>query len=351
MLKIRNYLFGLLVVSLLLINWCSDEYWKYHEEIVSKSQQEVRANSESQNFNVNKIEYRELDILSSPDKTIIDKIIWRINWAKSRIYLETYIFTEKRILKAILEAKKRWIDIKVILEKNVFWAGNINKKTFEALKNAWVEVVYANSVNYNFTHAKFFLIDSEYIISTWNISYSTFTINKEFFAFWKNTADLKILDDIFSKDFSWDKYILCNQTLTISPICPRRQIMQTLKSAKKEILIYEQSIDDLEIQNLLIEKAKSWVSVKILIWDMNKIKNNKEIVKLFTVNWINIKSPKKPYVHAKAYLVDQKIIYFWSINFTYNSIENNREIGIIFLNEAISLYFKNEFERLFANTQ
>ncbi|MDD2565990.1 MAG: phosphatidylserine/phosphatidylglycerophosphate/cardiolipin synthase family protein [Candidatus Gracilibacteria bacterium] len=351
MLKLKNYLILLLLLTFTFLTGCTNEYWEYHDKIVDQAEQEVRANSTSKSFNLNNIEYRDLDILSSPDKTIIDKIIGRINGAKSRIYLETYIFTEKRILKAILDAKLRGIDIKIILEKNVFGAGNINKKTFEALQNAGVEVVYANPTNYNFTHAKFFLIDSEYIISTGNMSYSTFTINKEFFAFGKNINDLNILEDIFLNDFVGKKYIICNQTLTISPICPRNQIEQTLNSAKNEILIYEQSIDDINIQNLLIKKAKSGVSVKILIGDMNKIKNNKEVIKLFSANGINIKSPKKPYIHAKAFLVDQKIVYIGSINFTYNSIQNNREIGIIFINEAISLYFKNEFERLFANTQ
>ncbi len=67
--------------------------------------------------------------------------------------------------------------------------------------------------------------------------------------------------------------------------------------------------------------------------------------------WIDIKFPKKPYIHAKAFLVDNKILFIWSINFTSNSIDNNREVAVIFINNSLSIKFKSEFERLFENTQ
>jgi len=350
MLKSRLYIY-FLVVSAFIISWCNDEYWQYQQQNNRKIELEQKAKIDSQQFEVDKIENRDLEVYSSPDKTIIDKIVEKINWAKTRIYLETYIFTEKRILKAILDAKKRWVDIKIILEKNVLWSWNINKKAFDSLINSWVEVKYSNSKNYVFTHAKFFLIDSSYIISTGNVSYSTYSSNKEFFIFGNTKEDLNVLDNVFTKDFTWEKLILCNQSLVISPICPRYQILETLKSAKNEIMIFEQSIDDLEIQNILLEKAKNWIKIQMLIWDTKVVKTNKEIMEKFLENWIDIKAPKKPYVHAKAFMVDNKYLFVWSINFTYNSIENNREIGLIFTNWKISEYFKNEFERLFANTQ
>jgi phosphatidylserine/phosphatidylglycerophosphate/cardiolipin synthase-like enzyme len=41
---------------------------------------------------------------------------------------------------------------------------------------------------------------------------------------------------------------------------------------------------------------------------------------------------KKPYLHAKVMIQDQKNIYIGSHNFTTNALENNREIGL-FLSE------------------
>lgn len=345
----KNKIFVALMITSFVLNSCTGEYWSYH----STKEKEVSTISnwvlQSNLFDVNKIEERNFEILSAPDKTIIDKFVNKINKAKTRIYIETYIFTEKRILKSVIDAKKRWLDVQIILEPNVFWLWNINKKTFDSVNNIGVKVVYSSASNYNFTHSKFFIIDNEYIISTWNISYSTYTQNKEFFVFWNNSKDLTLLEKIFKKDYIWEKYIECSNTIISSPICSRTPLEAIIKSAKKNIFIYEQSIDDVGFQKLLIEKHKAWVNVKLIIGDINKAKSNKEAFDKFKKERMQIIAPKKPYIHAKAFLIDDKILYIWSINLTKNSIENNREIGILFKDSEKALWFKNEFERLFPN--
>lgn len=346
---LKNKKFYSVLIILFILSSCSWEYWDYHNIKEKESLTNKNSVEQSNSFDFNKIEERNFEILEAPDKTIIDKIITKIGKAKTRIYVETYIFTEKRILKAIIDAKKRWLDVQVILESNVFWLWNINKKTFDSLNLAWVKVKYANTINYNFTHSKFFLIDNEYIISTWNISYSTYTQNKEFFIFWNNIKDLTLLEKIFIKDYVWEKFIECNNIIISSPACSRWPLETIIKNAKKNIYIYEQSIDDIEFQNLLIEKHKSWVKIKLIIWDINKAKSNKVAFDKFNKEWIHIIAPKKPYVHAKTFLIDDSIFFIWSVNLTNNSLENNREVGIIFKNNSQMKEFKNEFERFFSN--
>lgn len=334
----------LLIFFLLFLTSCQWEYWDYHNKNALISSQIEQSKTKLDSFDFNKIEQRDLIIWMTPDKSIIDKIISKINSAKNRIYIETYIFTEKRILKSVLEAKKRWIDIQVVLEPNVYWLWNINKKTFDSLNGSNVKVAYAD--NYNFTHSKFFIIDDEYIISTWNISYSTYTQNREFLVLWNNKKDLEYLVNVFSKDFSKTKYIECNLTIISSPDCSRQPLYEIIKWAKSSVYLYEQSLDDISFQDLLIKKQKSWVKTRIILWDINKAKNNKQVLDRLKSEWIDIISPKKPYVHAKSFLVDD-IFFVWSINMTSNSMDNNREIGILFKNDKLISWYKNEFERLF----
>ena len=40
----------------------------------------------------------------------------------------------------------------------------------------------------------------------------------------------------------------------------------------------------------------------------------------------------RPYLHAKAIVVDQKAIYLGSENFTKNSLDHNRELGLVTTN-------------------
>ena len=69
------------------------------------------------------IEYLSgLTLRETPDVKLLDDITTKIDSAQKRVYVEVYIFTEKRIKKSLLNAKKRGVEVKVLLEKNVYLA-------------------------------------------------------------------------------------------------------------------------------------------------------------------------------------------------------------------------------------
>ncbi|EKE29654.1 MAG: hypothetical protein ACD_2C00130G0005 [uncultured bacterium (gcode 4)] len=341
----------LLIALLLLLNSCSNEYIEYHSAQLYGHNSEKTVSKNDFFFNVENVQYREFEMSMTPDKKLLDVLISKIDNAKKRIYLEVYILTEKRIIKALKDAKSRWLDVKVILEKNVYWAWNINRKSSDTLTSSWVSVTFANNWNYRFTHTKLFLIDDEYVISTWNMSFSTFSTNMEIMLFGKDKKDLSILEEVIDKDIDWEKFVKCDDSLGISPSCPRSQFMNSLTSAKKSIYIYAETFDDPAIEALLIQKDKEWVDVRVLLGDVKKIKSNSAPLTRLKSSWINIIAPKKPYIHAKVFIIDWKFAYVWSINFSTNSIENNREIWIIFKNDSIIGKLQNEFLTNFSNKQ
>jgi phosphatidylserine/phosphatidylglycerophosphate/cardiolipin synthase-like enzyme len=63
-------------------------------------------------------------------------MVENINSSKKRVYVEVYIFTEKRLRKALIDAHKRGVEVKVLLEKNVYKASSLNNDTYKSLKNA-----------------------------------------------------------------------------------------------------------------------------------------------------------------------------------------------------------------------
>ena len=131
--------------------------------------------------------------------------------------------------------------MRVILEKNVFGATGINSKTFKELQNAGVFVTYDNSKLYNFVHTKLLLIDDTYIITTGNLSYSSFTTNREFYVIGRNPTDLQTLQNIFLADFEGKQISESTTNLVISPIDSRKKIETLLLSAKKDIFLYAEN--------------------------------------------------------------------------------------------------------------
>lgn len=92
-----------------------------------------------------------------------------------------------------------------------------------------------------------------------------------------------------------------------------------------------QTASDDRIGDLLEDKARQGIEMQICLGDLKKVESNETIVKrLAKYPHVKLYAPKKPYIHTKSLIIDEKDWYVGSINFTTNSFDNNREIGLHF---------------------
>lgn len=333
--KLRIILRIILILSIqaLALSSCSNEYSNYHRDgsFYDNQISLIKKWSSAWHFDLSKIKSLDLEIGNLPDKITLDRIVNEIKNSKKRVYLEVYILTEKRVINELIDAKKRWEDVEVILEKNVLWSPNINSKTLKTLQDAWISANYASNKNYKYTHSKFFIIDNNFIVGTWNMSHSTFYKNKEFYIFWSDSKNLAILENVFKDDLDLKKSAYCSENIIVSPYCSRLAFEQTLSLAKESVYIYAQEIWDNNLEKILLEKSRQGVKISIILADSKIVKSNSKILEEFKNNKnILIYTPKKYYIHAKAFVIDKKTIYIWSVNFTANSMDNNREVWLVF---------------------
>lgn len=273
-----------------------------------------------------------------PDVKVKDTLVSQFDSAKSRIWVEIYTWTERDTIDALIRAHNRWVDTRVVLEGNVYGTPRINDETFEKLQWSGVLVTYADNDRYNFTHAKFWLIDDWYCVSTWNFTYSSFEKNrdiivcdtkKEVLSILENTylADQKKMQPVFSGS------ILAN--IAMSPINMRSNLLAFIQSAQKNLFVYVQSVSDEEILKMLEQKYKLWVDVRLCVAD-NESDNS------FSGYSFPISTIKKPYLHAKAILKDGEDSMIGSVNLTQNGIDNNREVSLFYKNSS-KIYKAIEF--------
>jgi phosphatidylserine/phosphatidylglycerophosphate/cardiolipin synthase-like enzyme len=52
---------------------------------------------------------------------------------------------------------------------------------------------------------------------------------------------------------------------------------------------------------------------------------------------------KKPYIHSKAFLVDERWLLIGSMNMSTNSLDKNREVGIILIDQSQISSFLQQF--------
>ncbi len=271
---------------------------------------------------------KDVQLFTEPDDGR-GPILSAINSAKKSIDLEVYILSDKTIIRSLISAEKRGVEVRVILEEHPYKGYGANKETKDKLSHYGISTKWSNRV-YRFTHSKFFVVDETIgYIMTLNLSKSSFTKNREFGIITKDPLYVKELERIFQSDWQRKPYRPLKSALVVSPENSRMKLTDLVKSAKKEILIYAEEIEDKDFEDLLVKKAKSGVKVYIVLANPEYIETNREAEKYLSAYHIQLSTPSTPFIHAKAIIVDNSIAYVGSINFSSTSMDKNREVGII----------------------
>lgn len=109
---------------------------------------------------------KEIEVGFSTTGTALDIILNAIYQAKRDIHVAAYSFTSKPVSLALLEAKKRGVNIKVVADKKA----NGNKYTAVTfLKNHQIETCLTD--HYAIMHNKFMVIDTN-TVQTGSFNYS-----------------------------------------------------------------------------------------------------------------------------------------------------------------------------------
>ncbi|BAL81066.1 phospholipase D-like domain-containing protein [Caldisericum exile] len=276
-----------------------------------------------------------VNIFYTPDmgKT---SVVDGIKNAKNSIDIEIYTFSDTEILQELVSAKKRGVKIRVILEENPYGGYSANKETKDKLSYYGIETKWDNKA-YNYTHSKFMIIDSRTgYIMTLNFTKSAFTKNREFGVIVNDENIVQELIKIFEADWKRSPYNPKGDTpLVVSPENSREKIETLLKSAIGEILIYAEEIQDPSVMDILKKRRAYGADVKIIIADPKNIQGNDVVISELKRYGIDIKYITSPFIHAKIIIVDRKYAFVGSENLSSNSLDNNREVGIILSNPEV----------------
>ena len=146
-----------------------------------------------------KLEDAEIQVYFSPqDKGIEKSILPLINNAKRYIYIPTFVLTHKKLSDALILAKQRGVDVKIIMD-----ALSVSTKhsKINELRKSGVEVKTENYAGK--MHSKSMFVDDKYsIIGSMNFSNSGENKNDENFLIIKNEEITEAGKDFFL--YQWE---------------------------------------------------------------------------------------------------------------------------------------------------
>lgn len=269
-------------------------------------------------------------------------LVAAINNAQKEVLVEVYLLSDKNIISSLESAASRGVQVKVMLEEHPFGGGNSNTKTEQQLQQAHIAVMWASPA-FALTHEKTIVIDNAVVfILNQNLTAAAFSKNREYDIEDTNAADIAQVRNIFIADWERKDIVPTDTNLVVSPKTSRAGLTSLLHHAQKSIDIEVEDIGDTQIEQILSEKAAS-IPVEILTPTLSQIASNKKALDILKKAGVSIKTLSAPYIHAKLIIVDNAKAYIGSVNLSTQSMDENREVGIIISQQDILPVVESDF--------
>ncbi len=244
--------------------------------------------------------------------------------ARKSLWVEVYILTNDEIISIFESSARRGVDVRVILERSPYGAPDINVEAYYRLIASGVNVKWDSS-RYPNVHAKFAIIDGEtLVVGTANYAYSSLHHNREYVAIVKGDP-VQDAVKVFLADWKGESTPAVSQIL-VSPGNMRYGLISLLTEARNTILIEAEYITDNEFINILKQKARSGVTVKVI---MEYNDANTHTYRELSESGVLVKWARGLTMHAKMIVIDGMKVYVGSANFTPTSMDSNRELGVV----------------------
>lgn len=260
---------------------------------------------------------------SDNGKAIIDAIAG----AKTSVHMTMYLLSNNAIMNALIARKNAGVDVKVVLNKTFPDVGFDNSPEFDQLSNAGVSVTWAPA-SFTYTHAKCVVIDGSVVwIMTMNLTFSSPTSNREYLVVDDDPADVTEAETIFQADFTGQPATASK--LLVAPINARERLLALIAYATQTLDVEGETFSDVGLVAALQAAKGRGVAVRVVVSDQNFSQGMQMAIGFLKGAGIPVSKLATPYQHAKAIVADGVVAYVGSENFTQNSIDSNREIGLL----------------------
>jgi phosphatidylserine/phosphatidylglycerophosphate/cardiolipin synthase-like enzyme len=308
-----------------------------------------------------------------------DIILNAIGAAQQSIWIEMYEFTDSNVANALMA--------KMIASPNIDLQLLYDPKSFPAVLSpdgvqlpSWAyqnKAVKADGSSPGYCHAKFMIIDgSSAYIMTANFTEAALggtqeATNREYIICDTDSQDIQMLQAIFQADKQGVPLPASTApNLVVTDISAHALIRALLDSAQQSIYMQVEALADPNtggrtaqshsVEGALLNAVQSrhLQDVKIMLpplpgamTTMLTVDNSAAISDLQSAPSIMITTQGQYYMHAKLIIVDQRLAFVGSQNFTRESLNYNREVGILIKNANVVKTLTMTFMADWAGTQ
>ena len=254
-----------------------------------------------------------------------------IDSAHSSIDMTMYELNDTTAVNDLIARKKAGVDVRVILDQK---EKSTNQAAYAALTKAGVDVVWSSTA-YAYTHQKTLTVDDrESLILTGNLTSNYYSLTRDFGYFDTDKKDVAAVVTVFDADYAHKSVTPSDaDDLLWSPTTAQDRVLAVINGAHKSLDVEAEEFNDTAVVNALAAKAKAGVAVRIVVESPSQYKSSIAKVVAAGGKVVGYSSSTGLYIHAKIVVADyglsDQTVELGSMNMTSNSLNQNRELGII----------------------
>jgi phosphatidylserine/phosphatidylglycerophosphate/cardiolipin synthase-like enzyme len=252
--------------------------------------------------------------------------------ARRTVDMTMYELTDPTMVSDLITDHRRGVKVRVILDTNR--ERSRNESAFGELKAAGVSVVWADT-EFDATHQKTITVDDrESLIASFNLTDEYYSTTRDFGVWDTDPPDVSAIVAVFNADFAHRSVRPSNGADLVWSPGSQPQMLAVIDGAKHTLSIENEELGDEAVTNAIVAAAERGVHVEITMTDSGGYDRDwSEIVRAGGHVHLYADISSDLYIHAKTTIADAgsntRRMYVGSINFSSDSMNYNRELGVI----------------------
>ena len=257
---------------------------------------------------------------------------------------------DSQVNAALAADERRGVKVRVLLNGGYYGEGSAqNQAAYSYLQAHSVPVKWTPSY-FALTHQKTLLVDGRAYILTFNLTPQYYASSRDFGVIDTIAADERAVQQTFNADWSGQRITAPNGAdLLWSPGSEQAQV-SLIESAQGFLDIYNEEMDSTPIEQALEADAKRGVNVEVTMTYDSSWKGAFAQLSAAGVHIRTYSASAPLYIHAKMILTSSRV-FLGSQNFSYTSLERNRELGLITSNPTIRASLRRTFDSDYAGAR
>lgn len=273
-----------------------------------------------------------------------------INSATTSIDMTMYELRDSTAVSDLVNREKAGVNVRVILDGA---HTSVNGSAYSTLQSAGVGVTYSSSA-FVYTHQKTITVDhGTSLIMSGNLDSTYYSSDRDYAVFDDDAADVNAIENVFDADYAKTSITPSDgDHLVWSPTDSQTQLVDLINGATHTLDVEELEFSDTALVNAVVSAANRGVSVRVVGMDPNSYRSEFKKVVNAGGSVVTYSSSGGLYIHAKAIVADYGTstakVFVGSENFSDNSLNNNRELGLIINDSAVLTGVHTTFNSDFA---